>query len=138
MISEFQGEYRWLSNFWAATVIYEGISYPSVEHAFQAAKTLDRHARKEIASDPNSAKAKQTGRRVQLRSDWEEIKLSVMYSLVLDKFTRNAELKKKLLATGDQELTEGNTWNDTIWGICNGKGENWLGKILMAVRGRLQ
>ena len=32
---------------------------------------------------------------------------------------------------------EGNTWNDTFWGVCNGQGQNWLGKILMLVRSEL-
>ena len=53
-----------------------------------------------------------------------------------DKFTRNRDLKEKLLATGDAELIEGNTWHDTYWGydITKKRGKNKLGKILMVVR----
>ena len=54
--------------------------------------------------------------------------------------TENEVLKALLLATGDAELQEGNTWNDTFWGVSSktGKGKNTLGKILMKVRGELQ
>jgi predicted NAD-dependent protein-ADP-ribosyltransferase YbiA (DUF1768 family) len=56
---------------------------------------------------------------------------------VKDKFSRNPELRVKLLNTGDLQLVEGNYWGDTFWGVCNGKGENHLGKILMRVRKEL-
>jgi predicted NAD-dependent protein-ADP-ribosyltransferase YbiA (DUF1768 family) len=73
------------------------------------------------------------GRSVKLRPDWESIKLDVMETAVRIKFT-DPELAAKLIATGDEELIEGNWWNDTFWGVCNGVGENHLGKILMKVR----
>ena len=63
------------------------------------------------------AEAKKLGRRVTLRSDWEEVKLNVMKEVVIDKFTRSPELKQMLLDTEDEELVEGTTWNDTFWGI---------------------
>ena len=82
--------------------------------------------------DPSSAK--KLGRRVQLRSDWENVKYNVMYEIVKAKFTQNLKLKAKLLETDNQHLEEGNTWGDKIWGTVNGVGENNLGKILMRVR----
>ena len=39
---------------------------------------------------------------------------------------------------GEEYLEEGNTWHDTYWGVCNGKGKNKLGKILMQVREELK
>ena len=69
-----------------------------------------------------------------MRTDWEQIKVGVMKDLVLQKFTKHKELKEKLLATGDAYLEETNTWNDIFWGVCKGKGQNHLGKILMEVR----
>ena len=62
-----------------------------------------------------------------------DVKVKLMFVLVTEKFKQNPELKQKLLETGNQELIEGNTWNDTFWGVCNGQGQNWLGKILMLV-----
>lgn len=86
--------------------------------------------------DPSSAKRK--GRHVQLRHDWEKVKFDIMYEICKAKFSQNAELKDKLLATGDEYLEEGNTWGDRIWGTVNGKGQNNLGKILMRVREELR
>lgn len=137
-IAEFRGEYRFLSNFWPATVVFEGIEYPTVEHAYQAAKTLDVNERKRIALLATPGDAKRAGRALPLRADWENVKLGVMEQCVRYKFTHHAELCAKLLATGDAYLEEGNTWGDEFWGTVNGRGENHLGKILMKVREELR
>ena len=136
MINEFQGEYRFLSNFWPAKVVLDNVQYPSVEHAYMAAKTTDIRIRKKIKEQPTPSLAKKLGRSIQLRPDWEMIKLGVMESLVRQKF-QEPTLKAKLLATHNRELIEGNNWNDTFWGVCRGKGSNHLGKILMKVRDEL-
>jgi N-glycosidase YbiA len=134
-IESFQGEHRFLSNFWPVEVQLDGIAYPSVEHAYVASKTLDLVARRDI---PNMAAgaAKRYGRKLRLRSDWNDVRLGVMAKLVLQKF-QVPELAAKLRATGSTELVEGNTWGDTFWGVCDGVGQNNLGKILMAVRAEL-
>lgn len=137
-ISEFQGEHRFLSNFWPETVIFEGITYPTAEHAYQSAKTLDMAERRRIAELTAPSDAKREGRALALRADWEQVKFDVMEAVVRDKFTRNADLREKLLATGDATLEEGNTWGDRVWGVYEGQGENRLGMILMKVRDELQ
>src|SRR5947208_6749913 len=81
-IAAFQGEYRFLSNFWPAIVEFEGITYPTVEHAYQSAKTLDMTDRKRIAALPTPAEAKQAGRALSLRSDWDTAKFVVMEDCV--------------------------------------------------------
>ena len=86
----------------------------------------------------NGAAAKKLGRTVKLRPDWNEVKLSVMLEVLRHKFNQNPDLADKLLATGDTLLQEGNTWHDYYWGVCNGKGENNLGKLLMLVRQELR
>lgn len=136
-IKYFKGEYRFLSNFWDAPVKYDGKMYPSSEHAYQAAKSLDEDYRTRIAKMKTPGEAKKAGKKVKLREDWEDVKFSIMKEIVRDKFTRNADLKEKLLATGDAILEEGNVWNDLVWGKCNGIGQNWLGIILMEVRKEL-
>lgn len=138
MIKEFQGEYRFLSNFWLTKVEFEDIIYPSVEHAYVAAKTLDFTTRKTIAAIQKAGDVKRFGRRLKIREDWEQIKLSVMEELVRQKFTTNLSLKEKLIATGEQQLEEGNTWGDTFWGVCRGVGQNNLGNILMKIREELR
>lgn len=140
-IDKFRGEYAFLSNFFPCYVQYEGLDYPSVEHAFQAAKSLDLEVRRGMQVCPSPADAKYCGRRLKLRPDWEQIKIQVMRDLVKDKFTRNlstVDIKKLLLETGDAYLEEGNHHRDTFWGTVDGKGQNWLGKILMEVREELK
>jgi N-glycosidase YbiA len=136
-IEEFQREYRFLSNFWPALVEFDGDIYPSVEHAYQAAKTLDLKDRKWIRESETPGIAKKRGRHVTIRSDWDSVKLSIMETLLREKFMLNASLKEKLLATGDAHLIEGNKWKDTFWGICNGVGQNHLGKLLMKIRAEI-
>jgi ribA/ribD-fused uncharacterized protein len=141
-ITEFQGDYRFLSNFYPATVEFEGITYPSVEHAYQAAKTLDMNQRRRIAAIPEPADAKKAGRALNpQRPDWDKVKFLVMEECVRYKFAHDLKLRAKLLATGSAILEEGNNWNDRIWGICppnSDNGENHLGKILMRVRAELR
>lgn len=134
----FNKEYRFLSNFYPATVEYDGLEYSSTEHAYQAAKTEDAGQRRRIRESQKPGDAKRLGKQVKMRTDWEQIKVGVMKDLVRQKFTKHKELKEKLLATGDAHLEETNTWNDTFWGVCKGKGQNHLGKILMEVRDELK
>jgi len=137
-IKEFQGEFRFLSNFWPARLHHDGIEYPTTEHAFQAAKTLDFRDRWNISKLPTPADAKREGRKLVLRPDWEAVKDQVMLELTILKFMNHRKLKEQLLATGHAELIEGNTWGDKYWGVCGGEGHNHLGKILMLVRGQLR
>lgn len=137
MIDGFFGKYRFLSNFWNAPVVYEGITFQNNESAFQAMKTLDLEERKHFANlTPNEGKRR--GRRVKLREDWEEVKFNIMLDICRAKFTQNEDLKQKLIATGDEYLQETNTWNDRCWGVCKGIGDNNLGLILMKVREELK
>lgn len=134
MISEFRGKHRWLSNFWPAQVTLDGVEYPSTEHAYQAAKTVDLQAREQIRSSASPGDAKRASRKLLLRPDWEEIKVQTMLDLLRQKFKHDTELGRKLLETGHVELVEGNTWGDRFWGVCKGEGLNTLGKLLMQVR----
>jgi N-glycosidase YbiA len=134
-INSFTNEYRFLSNFWPCDIHYESMLYPSVEHAYQAAKTLDIKKRCEISILPTPGQAKRAGKKVVLRPDWEKVKLSIMEELIQQKF-ENDDLRKKLQETFPKDLIEGNTWGDIYWGVCDGKGENHLGKLLMNLRDR--
>lgn len=131
----FRNEYYFLSNFYNCKVTYEGLTYKNVEAAFQAAKCTGEHLHlRNDFVNLNGGEAKRKGRKVPLRADWENVKVNIMHQLVLSKFKENPELRKMLLATGNIELVEDNTWNDTYWGRCNGIGKNMLGIILMQVR----
>lgn len=135
-IYSFKGEYDFLSNFYPATVEFEGDTYRTTEHAFQAAKTLCPTERAEIRAEVNPGKAKTIGRKVTLRPDWEDIKESIMLEINRKKFS-DPELARKLVDTGNAELIEGNWWGDKYWGVCDGIGLNRLGNILMKIREEL-
>lgn len=138
-IDQFKGDYRFLSNFFPSSIeMYDGVRYPTSEHAFQAHKTHSMEERRHIASLDTPGKAKRAGRRVTLRDDWEVIKISIMEGVLFQKFSMHLDLRQKLIDTGDAELIEGNTWGDTFWGVCRGKGENHLGKLLMKIRQALK
>lgn len=141
MIKEFQGEYRWLSNFWPVDIEYEGLQYPSVEHAYQAAKFLDCKIREEFTyGSPGRAKrlTRQKGLAELMRTDWDNVKLSIMLDLTRKKYRADKGLATKLINTGDMYIEEGNTWGDKFWGVCKGRGANNLGLIIMTVREELR
>lgn len=139
IINSFSGKYRFLSNFYPSPFPFGEQDAPSVEHAYQASKTDLISEQTAILNCPSAARAKKLGQMVTLRKDWtDEMKVLTMRSLVLDKFLYNDNLANDLLDTGDALLVEGNTWDDTFWGVCDGKGENWLGKILMDARTEIQ
>lgn len=145
-IMRFTGHYRFLSNFFPATIVYEDEKYYSLEHAYQATKTTDLKKRVPLQFKSGTAlsispgKAKSWGRAVTLRPDWETIKLKVMEDLLRLKF-EIPDLRAQLMATGSRELIEGNNWNDRFWGKCElggvWEGENHLGKLLMKIRDEL-
>lgn len=136
MINSFEGQYRFLSNFFHSLITYRGITYPTVEHAYQAAKSQSKKIRRAIAEASTAREAKLLGRTVVLRPDWEKVKFAVMEELLLLKFS-DKQLAALLAETGSEELIEGNWWGDRIWGVCNGVGQNHLGKLLMKTRLRL-
>lgn len=172
-ITEFKAEHRFLSNFYVHVPVVVGLpwwdpnvgtSFPSVEHAFQAAKVepgepgftehykriatagLDEQGRG--TADPGLAKrlgspAGFQGAGATLRSGWDQgVKVMVMLACLRAKFhpTRSGddgELARLLIATSPRVLVEGNTWGDTYWGVYDGRGKNMLGRLLMLVRAEL-
>lgn len=142
MINEFLGEYRWLSNFFMAGLKYEGIVYPSSEHAYQAGKFNSDIKRQQIANLETPSQAKKAGEDPEGKLlDWHDRRLIVMEEVLKEKFKR-PELSERLIATGNQELIEGNYWHDEFWGVCScktcgAKGLNHLGRLLMKIRKEL-
>lgn len=140
-------ETRFLSNFYPyktktgekyphkVSVYMNGIEFDCVENAYQAAKLLSKEEQIAFSKmTPYETKAIMDAGLKEVRPDWENIKLNIMTELVFQKFLGSKDLTKLLLATREKELVEGNTWGDIFWGICDGKGQNHLGQILMAVR----
>ena len=135
-ITKFRNEYFFLSNMYPEVLYINGEMYPSAEHAFQASKSLDKDVRLGMSVCRSAKEAKQAGRLINLRCDWEDVKVETMYNILKAKF-EDPELAQKLRDTGDEELIEENTWGDTFWGVYKGDGQNMLGKLLMKVRKEL-
>src|SRR6266576_4959801 len=117
----FSGQYRFLSNFYLARVSLDRLEYPTVEHAYQAAKSDNPTYREKIRLNPSAGHAKSSGRKAVLIPNWDTYKLFIMKELLIQKFVTGKdakELGEKLVATGKSHLVEGNTWKDTYWGEC--------------------
>ena len=139
MITEFQNEYRWLSNFAPVKIKLDGLGFPSVEHAYMSAKSDDVEWKKFCSNSNNTAgDVKRKSRSILLKDDWNEIKIEVMANCIKQKFNTEP-YRTKLLETGTQHIQEGNRWNDKFWGVClkTNKGENHLGRLIMDVRSAL-
>lgn len=134
-IEGFEGEYRFLSNFFIEP---DG---SHVEGEFQRAKCGDVRE-DHLFDNLTPAAAKKLGKQVYLRPDWEDVKTRVMYQLVRQKFLDHPTLAERLLFTGSAFLEETNWWGDTYWGAVKSKGKsagaNMLGHILMFVREELR
>lgn len=140
IIDSFTGPHAFLSNFYPCDGLeYHGIPCPTVEHAYQAHKAAFVTDGIDVATARTPALAKQLGRKVPAREDWERIKLTIMWGLVSQKFM-DPTLADLLVGTGRAILIEGNTWGDTYWGvdkrqgINHGKGFNHLGQLLTVTR----
>lgn len=134
IIDKFDGPYSFLSNFYHSKFSLELTLWPTVEHWYQAHKSKSFSVQELIRNLRSPFLAKKEGKLIKLREDWNDVKLDIMYQGVKAKFDQNFDLRKMLAGTKNFELIEGNTWNDTFWGVCNGVGENNLGKILMRIR----
>lgn len=132
-ITRFRGEFHFLSNMYVHAFTWKGIIIDSVENGYQASKTEDLLEETYILHHTTPKEAKKIGRQCELRPGWMEMRLTVMEDLLRAKFAV-PELWFKLKATSGRELIEGNNWGDTYWGVCNGKGSNHLGKLLMKIR----
>lgn len=126
--------YEFLSNFYPCKIVYKDYEFSSLEHAYQAAKTYKSSWNK--FDGISAGQAKRLGKTLIIRTDWNDVRLSVMEELLRIKFTI-PELKEKLKGTGDAELIESNTWGDYFYGVCRGRGKNHLGKLLMKIRAEL-
>jgi ribA/ribD-fused uncharacterized protein len=138
MIKEFQGEYRWLSNFAPCKIILNGVEYKSVEHAYISEKSDDPEWKQFCVTTESPGELKKASRSIQLVVNWDTIKVDVMKTCIDQKFNQSP-YKQKLIGTGNEHIQEGNMWGDTFWGVSlkTGKGQNVLGTLLMEKRRNL-
>lgn len=131
-------EYKWLSNMALVDIKLKGRIYPSVEHAYMSEKSKDK-SWKELCSQKNISgkQIKRFSSTIKLRDDWEEVKLLVMEYCLKQKFEQEP-FKTMLINTKNENIQEGNYWNDIFWGVdlkSNPNiGENHLGRLIMKIR----
>lgn len=133
-------KYGCFSNFAHYSFKIDGKCWMTSEHYFQAQKFYGTKYEEIIRLLDNPMQAARMGRNhdLPLRTDWEQIKDSVMRKAVLEKIAQNEEIKDILVSTGEEMIIE-NTVNDYYWGCGkNGSGKNMLGIILMEVRSLLR
>lgn len=137
-MASFRGEKYFLSNMYPCPVTIkikgELITFKSSESVFQALRSPDRL--KEFIP-LNGFEAKKHAKSCARRADWFDVSLDVMMYALRCKFTQNPDLAAKLMAL-EGDIVEVNEWHDTFWGVCNGVGENHLGKLLMQLRDELR
>jgi ribA/ribD-fused uncharacterized protein len=142
VIDKFDGEFRFLSNFWPCKIQVKELVFDSVEAAYQACKCANEADRAQFVG-MNAGAAKRLGQQIEIRPDWDEQRLKVMAFCLKQKFAPGSELANKLIDTYPNFLIEGDYWNDTyywndaFWGVCNGVGDNRLGLMLMKIRDHL-
>jgi predicted NAD-dependent protein-ADP-ribosyltransferase YbiA (DUF1768 family) len=119
---ELKGSYKCLDNSYPSTIIVEGITYPSVEHALQASKVSDRAIKFQI-SKASLAEVRNLLEDIWIRPNWNDVKYATLHQLVKLKFESNKELSKVLMGTGTQ--------------LLGNKNEAELGSILMKVRSEI-
>lgn len=135
-IRGFRAEYAFLSNFYYCEepIVFNDWGFHYTENAFMAAKSTDPEIQAKF-TDITPSEAKKLGRTIELRKDWDEVKLDFMMYFNLQKYEKNPALKKKLKETGNKYIEELNVWRDSYWGVdVNLGGQNYLGKILMKIR----
>lgn len=131
-VKGFRGEYRWLSNFYKSPVTLWGVKFDTVEQAYQASKCSNRSDWDMMTGCKTPGDAKRKGRLITIRPDFESIKMDIMHQLLVLKFS-DPYFKNKLIRIKDYYIEETNWWGDTYWGVCNGVGENNLGKLIMKI-----
>jgi len=139
-ILQFKDEYLFLSNFYPSPITWNKITFPTVEHCYQARKSNNISVWLTFSLYDTPGRAKKQGRKIDaIRKDWEEVKIEVMRECLELKF-QDPILKQKLLDTGDSVLEEGNWWGDRFWGVDNKtrEGRNELGNLLMELRNKLK
>lgn len=155
MIDFFVGDHEWLHNGSAAAIRMGGLIFPTVHHAYLAAKTSDHRIKVQVAAVPYGGQLSSLGTRIVQQPGFMQPEtmmdiLKIKFGLTIQDLNILTQMKlaKKLIGTGGQTLEFGNHTCDLYWGKCHCSrhtidnalepvrctGENMLGKLLMRAR----
>ena len=140
MINQFRGDFYFLSNMYECDIEFNKNKFKSIEHAYIYHKYDNIEIKKLALSDIDGKVLKIESKRFKKVKGWDDIKLKLMYELLKVKFNKTP-FKEMLISTNDCNIVEGNSWNDTFWGVditqTPNIGENHLGRLIMKVRDEL-
>lgn len=134
-ITAFTGDYDFLSMDYPCRVVFDGLVYPSASHAFQASKTNDPNRREIIRNVLDGATARSLGSHLKPDYQWVSSRLSILTTVLENKFFNNIDLAKRLLETGERYIAYAN-YTDRVLGCTPATytGGNHLGIALMKIR----
>ena len=132
---------NWFSNFqpFEVPLRYDQYVFTTPEHFYQAMKSEKHGYRLMVSFMGVPGQAKKAGNKVELRPDWEDIKLDVMEAALRYKFQPGTKWHDQLMST-TEDIVERNNWHDNFWGDCecdrcnDAPGLNHLGELLMKIR----
>lgn len=136
--------YGAFSNLFRRPIDFEGETFPTAEHAYQAGKARKPEVKKWLMAAPSPALLAMAAHGLyywDITSGWSATKFDRMKSILRAKFSQHPDLRELLLSTGDRRLVETATVDSAVnrlWGEVNGVGQNMLGKLLMEVRTELR
>lgn len=132
------------SNLYRRPVDFEGETFATSEHAYQAGKARKPQVREWVLSAPSPALVAMAAHGLyywDIAPGWSRTKFDRMRGVLLAKFTQHEDLRDLLLSTGDARLVESATVDNEVnrlWGEVNGQGRNMLGTLLMETRDLLR
>jgi ribA/ribD-fused uncharacterized protein len=135
--------YGVFSNLYRRPIEFDGDTYPTAEHAYQAGKARKPEVKRWLLSAPSPALLAMAAHGLyywDVTPGWSTKKFDRMKRILQAKFTQHADLRDILLATGSARLVEAATVDNVVnrlWGEVNGVGKNMLGHLLMEVRTEL-
>ena len=131
------------SNLFRRPISFEGVTFATTEHAYQAGKARRPEVREWLMAAPSPALLAMAAHGLyqwDVTPSWSRIKFDRMRGVLQAKFTQHDDLRKLLLSTGSARLVESATVDNAVnrlWGEVNGVGKNMLGELLMELRGQL-
>ena len=145
----FHSDHSYLSNFYYAPMLIDGLIYLTAEHRLQYVKSIvanDLRTAHRITTAPSALEAKRLGDGIRETPEWRLKREAVLNDVLNAKFTQNKDLAANLIATGDKKLHEATA--SSYYGIGAGlhsrqvrdgthTGENKLGHALQKLRTEL-
>jgi len=135
--------YGVFSNLFRREMDFEGINFPTAEHAYQYGKPRKQEVCDWLMAAPSPSLLAVAAHGLlswDIAPGWSKHKVERMRNVLIAKFQQHNDLRQILLCTGDAKIIEVGTVDNDVnrfWGEVNGVGKNMLGILLMEIRATL-